>query len=84
MIYEVAIKTELKDCFSKYEECIKNAAPYQPDIKGKLYAYHQAFVEPKYRKNLMTDEEREYKSELYNLDSKELEPLKNFLQKHLA
>lgn len=82
---------EFFDCFSKYERCISqrkkiNGLPFYqtPNRKGKLHTYFHALPisntkKKKFGKGFWRWED----AEIWNLDSEALEPLKEFIKKHL-
>lgn len=73
------------DCFHDYEICLGDDY-LTPNRKGKLHTFvsAQKFLSKKQRDGLGKGEWMFDNTNLWNLDSQELEPLKEFLNKYLA
>jgi len=72
---------EIFDCFEEYKKCIASKNYKAPSHKAKIYAYqwsHGLRTEERDRGN------RHFDPDYWNFDSEALEPLKNFLNQHLA
>ncbi len=78
----IAVDRKIIDCFEAYEQCIKGYE--KPVNKSKIFAYLDALLEPKYKKNnnkdLLQGQNRNYTNPAHwNLYHEYLNPLYNFL-----
>jgi len=64
-------------CFREYKKCIEGLGYPPPDKKAKIYAYQLALGE----KGKKAKEADEFKSENWDFEHKEVQPLKKFLTK---
>lgn len=79
------------DCFSRYENCVeaqnklKGGDCYEmPNTKAKIYSYITSFkMSNADKSSVKIGNWKFYSSVFWNLDDSYLEPLKNFLIKHL-
>jgi len=80
------------DCWKKFEDCLQKCAPETigkkltiPAKKSKIYVYLESLLgKTKKEKDKVKDKDRDYKNARHwDLDSKNLEPLKIFLDKYL-
>lgn len=75
------IHSSVKDCFNKYEFCIRSNSYHSPDAKAKMFAYISS-------QNLSNNDRRGLgkgkwmfeNPSYWNLDSKELKPLISFIE----
>lgn len=82
---------EFFDCFTKYEHCIsqrknEKGEPYYsiPNRKGKLHTYFHALPISKTKKDKFGHGAwRWADQDIWNLDEKSLDPIKEFLSKYL-
>ncbi len=82
MLCEIATKKDILACFDKYEECIKGHEV--PVIKSKVFAYLDALLPSKNKKNdkldLIQEKNRNYRNaEHWDLKHEYLNTLKEFL-----
>jgi hypothetical protein len=82
ILCETATKKDILACFDKYQECIKGHEV--PVIKSKVFAYLDALLASKNKKNdkrdLIQDKNRNYRNtEHWDLKHEFLNPLKVFL-----
>ena len=85
--------TTIFECWAAYEDCLRSKENPKrtdkkfttPASKTKIYAYLEALLgESKKQKKLIKEAERNYRNENHwNLNSDDLNPLKEFLQKNL-
>lgn len=72
-----------EDCYKSYTTCIKNHSSYSEELledKYKTYNYVQNYQ----GRDKANEEKRAYNnSNLWNLDAAYLEPLKEFIEKHI-
>jgi hypothetical protein len=79
---EIAVDRKIISCFEAYEKCIEGYE--KPVNKSKIFAYLDAVLEPKYKKNnrrdLIQEQNRNYRNLAHwNLHHDYLNPLYNFL-----
>lgn len=87
ILCEIATKKDILACFDKYEECIEGHET--PVIKSKVFAYLDALLLSKYKKNdkhdLIQEKNRNYRNaEHLDLQHAYLNPLKEFLTPFFA
>ena len=86
LLCSIAIKQDILRCFEGYEACITN---YElPVTKSKIFAYLDALLPAKHKKNdkldLIQERNRNYQNLAHwNLHHEYLTPLQNFLQPFL-
>ena len=80
----------IHDCFSQYEDCLKKLGEnsgqeyHLPGIKARIFAYRDA-LKKKLKEKGTRAEDRDYDNAAHwNMDTPELEPLKDFLRKWAA
>ncbi len=74
------------DCYTQYENCLKTKGFHIPPRKGKLYAYIETMFSIhnlSLRKGISSGQWHFEKIEYWDMQSNELSPLKDFLQKWL-
>lgn len=73
------------DCFDRYQTCL-NSNDYDytlPSKKALIYAYCEAILEKKDSKQIKEKNRNYFNTELWNIESEALNPLKEFLKKIL-
>ena len=81
---------DIFDCWDQYEKCLETKSNRTrpltlPAKKGKIYAYLESLVGGSQKeKKKIKERTREYGNDIHwDLDSKNLEPLKKFLDKYI-
>jgi hypothetical protein len=82
VLVAIAIERKIIDCFEAYEKCIDGYK--KPVIKSKIFAYLDALLEEKFKKNnrkdLLQEKNRNYRNKKHwDLNHTYLDPLFQFL-----
>jgi len=64
-------------CFEDYIECMKKKGYIRPHMKEKIYAYEQEV-------GALKEKEKRFDPQYWDFDNSALEPLKEFLTKHIS